>query len=289
MNGYEAKHKKATDNVKLVRKIAAIAMGALIALCCYCVTVYAWFQADIVNTGNAIKAGAYFPKVELLDGEGKTLWESQLTDLDQTFDLDGAEASYVDVAQIRVSNIGEEGKALAFRYQVELTADGVRVASAIPTPDDPRELEPGDAAAIVEVAAIENDAQELRLQFHTAFKESGAIATLETGASSTTAAAPTVGTETTTSASAAQAAVQAAPAGEEVTSTTAQTTAAASSTASAQSEPSLSEGEAEPTEVLPASTESTSAQSDTTQSASSTTLGTQSSETQTAPAVSTEP
>lgn len=265
-----------------MRKLTAIAVVALAALCCYCVTVYAWFQADIVNTGNTLTAGSYFSKVELLDGEGETLWESELTDLDQTFDLAGADSSYADVAWIRVSNIGEEGKALAFRYQLELTADGVSIASASPAPENSCVLEPGKTATVS--VTVQGDVQELRLQFHTAFKESGAIATLETGASSTTTAVPTVGEETTTSASAAQA-VQAAPAGEEVTGTTApQTTTAAAPAVSSQNEPSMSGGEAEPTEGSPAaSTESTSSQSDTTQPASSATLGTQSSETQTAP------
>lgn len=263
-----------------MRRLTAIAVVALAALCCYCVTVYAWFQADIVNTGNTLTAGSYFSKVELLDREGETLWKSELTDLDQTFDLAGA-SSYADVAQIRVSNIGEEGKALDFRYQLELTADGVSIASASPAPENSCVLEPGKTATVS--VTVQGDVQELRLQFHTAFKESGAIATLHTGSSSTTAAAPTAGTETTISTSAAQA-VQAAPAGEEVTSTAPQTTTAAAPTASSQSEPLLSGGEAEPTEGSPAaSTESTSSQSDTTQPASSATLGTQSSETQTAP------
>lgn len=264
-----------------MRKLTAIAVVALAALCCYCITVYAWFQADIVNTGNTLTAGSYFSKVEMLDKEGKLLWESECTDLDQTFELNGAASSYADVAQICVSNIGEEGKALAFRYQLELTADGVSIASASPAPENSCVLEPGKTATVS--VTVQGDVQELRLQFHTAFKESGAIATLHTGSSSTTAAAPTAGTETTISTSAAQV-VQASPAGEKVTTTSPQTTAAAGPTAAVQSEPSLSEGEAEPTEVLPAaSTEFTSSQSDTTQPASSTTLGTQPSETQTAP------
>lgn len=283
MNGYEAKHQKASDNIRLVRKITAIAIVALAALCCYCITVYAWFQADIVNTGNTLTAGSYFSKVEMLDKEGKLLWESECTDLDQTFELNGAASSYADVAQICVSNIGEEGKALAFRYQLELTADGVSIASASPAPENSCVLEPGKTATVS--VTVQGDVQELRLQFHTAFKESGAIATLHTGSSSTTAAAPTAGTETTISTSPAQA-VQASPAGEKVTTTSPQTTAAAGPTAAVQSEPSLSEGEAEPTEVLPASstvsTFSTAPQSDTTQSTALTT-DTQPSEIQTDP------
>lgn len=151
---------------RTMRKILMIIPVLVIAIVSYTVTVYAWFQASIVNSGNAIAVGQYQAKVEILDANSGVLWSSSegVNDLDSTITLPG---NYTGEATLCVRCL--ESSTVAFKYQIELTVDSISLLSAVPSTEEV--LEPGIASKNYEIT-IPEGTTELRLQFHTAFKDS---------------------------------------------------------------------------------------------------------------------
>ena len=49
----------------MMRKVTAIITALVIGVACFSVTVYAWFQASITNTGNKIESAEYGIKVSI--------------------------------------------------------------------------------------------------------------------------------------------------------------------------------------------------------------------------------
>ena len=64
---YKARHRTEKDSNKLLKKIiiTGVVFGA--AIVCYSATVFAWFQAGLLNTGNTIKAARFSVLVTVKD------------------------------------------------------------------------------------------------------------------------------------------------------------------------------------------------------------------------------
>ena len=64
---YKARHRTEKDSDKLLKKIiiTGVIFGA--AIVCYSATVFAWFQAGLLNTGNTIKAARFSVLVTVKD------------------------------------------------------------------------------------------------------------------------------------------------------------------------------------------------------------------------------
>ena len=64
---YKARHRTENESDKLLRKIiiTGVIFGA--AIVCYSATVFAWFQAGLLNTGNTIKAARFSVLVTVKD------------------------------------------------------------------------------------------------------------------------------------------------------------------------------------------------------------------------------
>ena len=65
----KAKHEKAAASQKIIRKMLAIIPALAIAAVCYSVSVCAWFQASVINTGNVIRTVEYAVAVSAICGE----------------------------------------------------------------------------------------------------------------------------------------------------------------------------------------------------------------------------
>lgn len=68
---YSAKREKPGCSRKIIWQMLALIPALAIAVACYSVSVYAWFQASIVNSGNVIQATTYDVVVTITDDSDK--------------------------------------------------------------------------------------------------------------------------------------------------------------------------------------------------------------------------
>lgn len=71
---YKARHRTENESDKLLKKIiiTGVIFGA--AIVCYSATVFAWFQAGLLNTGNTIKAARFSVLVTVKDEADNPVW-----------------------------------------------------------------------------------------------------------------------------------------------------------------------------------------------------------------------
>lgn len=67
---YKEEHTAPTGSQKTLRKMLALIPALVVAVLCYSVTVYAWFSASIVNTGNVIQTTTYELKISVTSPDG---------------------------------------------------------------------------------------------------------------------------------------------------------------------------------------------------------------------------
>ena len=65
--------KELTIPQRTLRRMLTILPVLVVAVICYSVTVYAWFQASIGNSGNVIQATTYDVEVTITDDDGKEI------------------------------------------------------------------------------------------------------------------------------------------------------------------------------------------------------------------------
>ena len=59
MRSNQAKHKTAPKGSPIFRRATVVMLTLALSIACYGVTVFAWFQAEVLNTGNTITSGTY--------------------------------------------------------------------------------------------------------------------------------------------------------------------------------------------------------------------------------------
>ena len=59
MRSNQAKHKTAPKGSPIFRRAIVVMLTLALSIACYGVTVFAWFQAEGLNTGNTIQSGTY--------------------------------------------------------------------------------------------------------------------------------------------------------------------------------------------------------------------------------------
>ena len=64
---YKARHRTEKDSDKLLKKIIITGVIFGVGIICYSATVFAWFQAGLLNTGNTIKAARFSVSVSVKD------------------------------------------------------------------------------------------------------------------------------------------------------------------------------------------------------------------------------
>lgn len=65
-------HKTASKASPIFRRVVVVLLTLVLSLACYGVTVFAWFQADVLNAGNTIQSGSYAITVRIEDKETNT-------------------------------------------------------------------------------------------------------------------------------------------------------------------------------------------------------------------------
>lgn len=161
---YKPKH-SSSSSAKIKRKIGFLFTLVAVAVVCYSVTVYAYFQASVFNGGNTIRVGSYAAQVEILTADKTRLWSSdeKILDYGDRVPVELEAASYI----LRITNTGS----LAFQYQVGLTAENVSLLYEVQNPpDDKLVLQTGQS---IEYTFSWQDADtrpEPRLEFRTAFQ-----------------------------------------------------------------------------------------------------------------------
>lgn len=159
---YRPKHSK-SPSAKIKRKIIFLFTLVAAAVVCYSVTVYAYFQATVLNSGNTIRVGSYAAKIEILAEDKTLLWSSDEEILGYGADI--SLSSEAVPAILRITNTG----ALAFQYQVGLkNGDVFLLYKDKNEAGDKLVLQPGqDLDYPLEQAA---SVSTLRLDFRTAFQ-----------------------------------------------------------------------------------------------------------------------
>lgn len=59
MRSNQAKHKTAPKGSQIFRRAIVVMLTLALSIACYGVTVFAWFQSELLNTGNTITSGTY--------------------------------------------------------------------------------------------------------------------------------------------------------------------------------------------------------------------------------------
>lgn len=73
---YKSRHEAVREQVYIIRKMICLITTLTVAVICYSVTVYAWFQSSIINTGNVIQSAKYEIIASVKNGDN----EIKLTD-----------------------------------------------------------------------------------------------------------------------------------------------------------------------------------------------------------------
>ena len=205
----------------------AILLVLVMGVCCYSVTVMAWFENQAVNAGNTIRTGEFAARIVLEDAAGSVLWSSD-TESPDGIQQYGGDIVLAGGAPARLRIYSHIRSSLAFQYQIRLTAADGTVWNMTADPEG--------NALILEPAGDEEyplnfreGTSSLRLDFRTAFQKSS----IEPLPSLTTTT-----TTTTTTAAARPAPTAPAAAAGENTMTTADTVTATATTTVSETEPS---------------------------------------------------
>ncbi len=166
---YKPQHAAPSASVRTARKMLALVPVLVVALVCYAIAVFAWYQAGVVNTGNTIRTGSFTARVEITTEDGQLLWSSDKVDTKGILDYSGS-IDLTETGSMRVTVSNPSTSTLAFQYRVVLSADGTSLLLT------GRE---GDADGILEPNATESyaftipaETRNVTLEFRTAFRNS---------------------------------------------------------------------------------------------------------------------
>lgn len=65
MRSNQAKHKTAPKGSPIFRRAIVVMLTLVLSIACYGVTVFAWFQSEVVNSNNTISSGSYTITVDI--------------------------------------------------------------------------------------------------------------------------------------------------------------------------------------------------------------------------------
>lgn len=209
---------------KTVRKMLAIIPILAAAVLCYAVTVFAWFQDSLVNSGNIIQAGRFSAAVEITQGNQR-VWSSAENLEGRPAGILGCDEQISGIspgeAVLRITNNSDS--TLSLQYAMLLTEgdlSGPEVELAFEalwdgteetaSQDNEQVLQPGWSATYT--FTVNEGVSALYLQFRTAFVANSAptFATADNAAAHSIQRGPTAA-ETTTSSQTAAASASASP------------------------------------------------------------------------------
>ena len=150
---YKARHKTKSEHDRLAGKIIITGVVFAAAVICYSATVFAWFQAGLLNTGNTIKAAEFSVSVSVKDEADNPVWPAangkyaliKNTAYSITLTGDGnAENGYCIISDgnnvtLYTANIQEKGS-IKFSYVPASGGDYIFTACWGTAPEDAGEL-----------------------------------------------------------------------------------------------------------------------------------------------------
>ncbi len=159
----QAKHEKEAGS-RISRRMLALIPVLAAAVLCYAFSAAAWFQAELLNSGNTIQAGHFAARLELVDGNGELLWScgEPIVSDKLTIVLD---APYTGPARLRLTSADST---LAFQYQLVLTAGG-KLLLQMPQTEEKLTLTPNGEGASQEYPVTLTGEKQLYLEFDAAF------------------------------------------------------------------------------------------------------------------------
>ena len=115
---------------KTMHKIIMIFVALAIAVVCYSITVYAWYQDSISNDSNSITVGTFSADIQILDESDTVLWDSAADFPDGILGYEGNISLPVGTKPVSLKITNADADALSFQYQISLKADNNIICSA---------------------------------------------------------------------------------------------------------------------------------------------------------------
>ena len=101
---------------KTMHKIIMIFVALAIAVVCYSITVYAWYQDSISNDSNSITVGTFSADIQILDESDTVLWDSAADFPDGILGYEGNISLPVGTKPVSLKITNADADALSFQY-----------------------------------------------------------------------------------------------------------------------------------------------------------------------------
>ena len=125
-----------TDNLydnnsgKIMHKIIMVFVALAIAVVCYSVTVYAWYQDSITNNSNSITVGTFSAEVQILDENDTVLWDSTSNFPDGILGFDDTISLPAGTKPVSIKIASPDSDSINFQYQILIEAENSTICSA---------------------------------------------------------------------------------------------------------------------------------------------------------------
>lgn len=100
MRSNQAKHKTAPKGSPIFRRAIVVMLTLALSIACYGVTVFAWFQAELLNTGNTIQSGTYSLAVTVVEKDKNT----GVQETNDSFALEAGKGYTVTITAVGTTN-----------------------------------------------------------------------------------------------------------------------------------------------------------------------------------------
>lgn len=101
MRSNQAKHKTAPKGSPIFRRAIVVMLTLALSIACYGVTVFAWFQAELLNTGNTITSGTYSLAVTVVEKDNTNTGVQETND---SFALTAGKGYTVTITAVGTTN-----------------------------------------------------------------------------------------------------------------------------------------------------------------------------------------
>lgn len=101
MRSNQAKHKTAPKGSPIFRRAIVVMLTLALSIACYGVTVFAWFQSELLNTGNTITSGTYSLAVTVVEKDDTNTGVQETND---SFALTAGKGYTVTITAVGTTN-----------------------------------------------------------------------------------------------------------------------------------------------------------------------------------------
>ena len=101
MRSNQAKHKTAPKGSPIFRRAIVVMLTLALSIACYGVTVFAWFQSELLNTGNTITSGTYSLAVTVVEKDNTN---TSVQETNDSFALTAGKGYTVTITAVGTTN-----------------------------------------------------------------------------------------------------------------------------------------------------------------------------------------